>query len=399
MSNVSRRSFVELTVGSLMALPALAGGLIVAPSSALADENPDVTVSVGEPEVRNYAIIDVVRPWEVGFIVRDVTRVIRTATDDEENERVQGTAHVIVTSRANGKSVSGDTNDDGIVNLDIKALAEDPDHVGTDKLKEWNFNATIQVSCDGYRTFETALVRVSGGFGLIVPMHPIDFDGPYPHRVSFDEWDALYTKNEFLLAAGNTGDHTIQVVMHNVTSADQAAIQLWVDGESTPRQSVRVSPDTAGKVVTATLKGPFLKKGDPQALPVGASYRISMTQGTATYSWPVSFALFEGVFDAPSSKEKVTLKPFDTSGSSGTKFDIKWPSGVPLVGNGSLNFWTPSLPIDIYVNPFGYIQLTGRRRQASQIAVLESPPLEARSDLPRPCIQSRTRQYAVCRLP
>ena len=36
MENVSRRSFIELTIGSLMSLPALAGGLIVAPTTALA---------------------------------------------------------------------------------------------------------------------------------------------------------------------------------------------------------------------------------------------------------------------------------------------------------------------------------------------------------------------------
>ena len=39
--------------------------------------------------------------------------MIHTQTDDEENDCVQGTAHVIVTSRANGKSVSGDTNENG----------------------------------------------------------------------------------------------------------------------------------------------------------------------------------------------------------------------------------------------------------------------------------------------
>ena len=342
MGNVSRRSFVELALGSLVSVPALAGGLIVAPAIALADNNPDVTASTGKPEIRNYAIIDVVSPWEVGFIVRDVTRVIHTQTDDEENDRVQGTAHVIVTSRANGKSVSGNTNENGIVNLNIKELAENPDGVGIDNLKEWNFNATIQVTCDGYRTFETALVRVAGGFGLIVPMHPTDIDGPYPHRVSFDEWDALYTKNEFLLATGNTGDHIIQVVIHNVTSAEPATIQFWVDGENTPRQIVQAAPDASTKVVSASFKAPFLKMGDPQALPANTSFHVTMTQGLTTYRWPVSLALFEGVFDAPSDKKNVTLKPFNTAGTSGTKFDIKWPSGVPLVGDGSLNFWTPS---------------------------------------------------------
>lgn len=61
----------------------------------------------------------------------------------------------------------------------------------------WNFNGTIQVTCDGYRPFETALMRVEGGAGLIVPLHPGDSSGPYPYRVSFNGWDALYTRYEF----------------------------------------------------------------------------------------------------------------------------------------------------------------------------------------------------------
>ena len=59
MSNLSRRSFVELTVGSIESLPLLAGGLVVAPTTALAaDEKPSET----ESETLNYAIIDVVSP-------------------------------------------------------------------------------------------------------------------------------------------------------------------------------------------------------------------------------------------------------------------------------------------------------------------------------------------------
>lgn len=50
MDNVSRRSFVELAVGSLISLSSLAGGVIVAPATAFADDNPDVTASTGEPE-------------------------------------------------------------------------------------------------------------------------------------------------------------------------------------------------------------------------------------------------------------------------------------------------------------------------------------------------------------
>ncbi len=100
MQDVSRRSFVELTVGSLASLPVLAGGLIVAPTKAVAAEEP----AGSEAEISNYAIIDVVTPWKVDLVVRDVTRLVDTGTGNQQNDIVQGTAHVTVTSRANGKS-------------------------------------------------------------------------------------------------------------------------------------------------------------------------------------------------------------------------------------------------------------------------------------------------------
>lgn len=61
MKDVSRRSFVELTVDSLVSLPVLAGDLVVAPSAALAAE----ASSDSRQEIDNYAIIDVVTPWEI----------------------------------------------------------------------------------------------------------------------------------------------------------------------------------------------------------------------------------------------------------------------------------------------------------------------------------------------
>jgi len=47
----------------------------------------------------------------VGLVVRDVTRLVKTGTGSQQNDHIQGRAHVTVTSRANGKSVSGDTNE------------------------------------------------------------------------------------------------------------------------------------------------------------------------------------------------------------------------------------------------------------------------------------------------
>ncbi len=37
---------------------------------------------------------------------------------------------------------------------------------------------------------------------------------------------------------------------------------------------------------------------------------------------------------------------------------INWPDSVPIIGGGALKFWAPELPIDIYANPFGMVQIT-----------------------------------------
>ena len=73
MANVSRRSFVELVTGTLVSLPTLAGGMVLAPRPANADPDPtDDSEMAGQES--EYVIIDVVRAWETGFMVVDITK-------------------------------------------------------------------------------------------------------------------------------------------------------------------------------------------------------------------------------------------------------------------------------------------------------------------------------------
>ena len=84
MATISRRSFFEVMAGSIVSLPVLAGGLIVGPTTALAEESEDEEafdydafddMDTGKDAPAKYTIIDVVRPYEVGFIAVDVTQV------------------------------------------------------------------------------------------------------------------------------------------------------------------------------------------------------------------------------------------------------------------------------------------------------------------------------------
>lgn len=83
-----------------------------------------------------------------------------------------------------------------------------------------------------------------------------------------------------------------------------------------------------------------------------------MTQGSTTWKWPLAATTSEGVVDEPSDKEGQPLSPTNTLKGGVTTLDVTWPSGVPIVGGGELKFWSPLLPVNVFVNPFGLVQLT-----------------------------------------
>lgn len=368
MQDVTRRSFIRLVTEALTTLPTLAGGLIVAPRYAHAD---DVLTGNAVPVdgLSKPAIIDVVAPWEVGFLVVDVTRGQRDG-EFVSYPPVAG-ATVTVTSRFNQREARGVTGADGIANIDIRELAAREKGQDPNDLEDYHFNGKVSVVADGYRTFETALMYVEGGGGLQVPAHPADSSGvPYPHLVTFDLWDALYSQNEFLVTTANADAHTITVEVADVVAGESMTISLWVNDEDKARKSsmaiyqrdvvlgYKGGTLVRGTLAHANLTGYFLKKGHADALPEGASLMIAMSYRGKTYSWPLAVNLVKGVVEEPAGKENVKLSPIKAAATSGTALDLVWPKDIPLVGGGDLKFWTPQLPVNIYVNPFGYAQVT-----------------------------------------
>ena len=280
-------------------------------------------------------------------------------------------ATVTVTSRFNQREARGVTGADGIANIDIRELAAREKGQDPNDLEDYHFNGKVSVVADGYRTFETALMYVEGGGGLQVPAHPADSSGvPYPHLVTFDLWDALYSQNEFLVTTANADAHTITVEVADVVAGESMTISLWVDGEDKARKSsmaiyqrdvvlgYKGGTLVRGTLAHANLTGYFLKKGHADALPEGASLMIAMSYQGKTYSWPLAVNLVKGVVEEPAGKENVKLSPINAAATSGTALDLVWPKDIPLVGGGDLKFWTPQLPVNIYVNPFGYAQVT-----------------------------------------
>ena len=343
---VSRRDFFKIVTGTIVAMPAVAGGFLVPPTNAYAEE--DLSEAHGGTADGVVERIKVVAKNEAGFCVVDMSK--------GGTEKVVG-ATVRLTSRYNGKSVEDVTDEDGIVTLDIRELAENPDNLDLNKLETYEFNGSILITCDGYRTVEIPLARIEGASPMIVPSRPLTDGLPYPRSTSFDEWDALYTENAFAQTSDNTGEHVLALDWRQVGTGT-ATISLKRGDTGETLLSTTATPRDG--VLTASFKGAFLKEGSADALPRDVAFVVEVVQDGRTYSNDINLRVVEGAIAAPASEEELTLTPINTNngGSNQTGLDLKWPSGLPLVGGGSLKTWSPDLPVNVYVNPFGYIQVT-----------------------------------------
>ena len=215
-------------------------------------------------------------------------------------------------------------------------------------------------------------------FSLALPRPPRALDGMVPEKVdamlsssyaqsmsgqgrpfeeAFDDWDALYCVNEFSVTPANAHDRTVTAEVYGLPNADTAIIELWVDGESVPRASTEATPGETMDV-GVMLETTFV----PDHFETWAYHKetksvpVSGRPVSATFTAP--FLKTEGVVDEPAGKEGQPLSPINTQKGGITALDVIWPSGVPIVGGGELKFWSPLLPVNVFVNPFGLVQLT-----------------------------------------
>lgn len=351
-AGISRRNFIRLATSSLITLPTIGGvGVFSQERVALAQEADGRTPGsvISDEEL---AKITVVTATECAVVVIDTAK--------GEYGFLPG-AHVTLISRYNKKKVEGDTDQEGKVIFDIRNLAENLKDEKVDELEEYEFNATIQVSCKGYRGFEMPLTRVRGTDVMVACTRDLSADAnpAYPYSVSLDEWDILYTSNRFILAEGNKDDHELRVEGHSFGS-EKATVSVRMREGSAPFTCDPQTVTPSGGVIKATFKQPFLKKGDAKALSLDCKYEIQVVQGDYTYTWPIHIELEEGVIEEPV-EDKIQLKPLSTGISStpNSQLDFKWPDSIPLVGGTRSQFVSAyQLPVSIYMNPFGFVQVT-----------------------------------------
>ena len=217
-NNVTRRDFVRLATGFLAFLPRVAGvpGAFLLATSPAVVQARELDLSEGEYDPAHVVLID---PDELGFQVLDV--VSGLAIPD---------AHVTVTSYAEGaraQTVDGYTDASGVWVSNVVDLCE-PDGLAR-PIKSYEFYARIDISKDGYRPFTTALVRAVAGQGVAVSTQPIDLGNPYPRLASLNEYDILYTANEFIRSPANDAPCVLELLVEDFSGASSVSAQLYQD--------------------------------------------------------------------------------------------------------------------------------------------------------------------------
>ncbi len=339
--SISRRNFVRIAMGSFVVLPSVVGGFLIPRREALAESGGETNAGGADDATTK---ITLVFASEVGFYVADVSKV--------ETVPIRG-ARVKVTSRYNDKSVEGTTRADGVVKLDIRHLAENPDNENVDRLDEYAFNGTVTMYCDGYREFEMPLTRIEGGQGLLVPTRTLTDGLPYPRTVSFNEWDALYTENEFLESPANGSNHVLSMEWKQMPSNSAATVRLCDRDTGEVLQSKTVRP--SGGTLKASFEKPFLKSDGADSLPLDTNLDVEVTQGGTTYLAPINLVAREGVTEDAKEAEEFKMEPLSYGMDA---LGVDWPLDVPILGGGAVKSFAPDCYVNVSWNPWGYVQFT-----------------------------------------
>lgn len=331
---LSRRSFVS-AVGALVALPAVTGGVLM---PVWTDE---AYAAEGDPKTTK---IMVVKRTEFGICVGDVA--------ENKKSPVKGAAVKLI-SLANNKSVSGVTDGEGKVALDITSLdTPKKDEFGVEM---YSFFAQLEISAEGYRNYRTGRIYVVGGRGTMAPTRKHDNENVYPQQVTFDDWDALYTTNSFAVTSGNDVKHTFKIEL--VTKVNEAMqVSIVSEGRSEPIAKQQVTP--ANGVAKLEFTDYYLMSNHKSALPIGKKLFLQVEYSGTKHSADLSMQTQASPDKATApGTSKVTLSPFNPNK---LKPQITMPNWVPVLGGQVIDVWMPTLPVNFWFDPYGFVFFVAR---------------------------------------
>jgi hypothetical protein len=206
------------------------------------------------------------------------------------------------------------------------------------------------VHAPGYRTFKTGLAIINGGRGLEIGTQRLTGSVPYLSRASLNDWDILYTKNEFRTFEYNDWNHEFVFEFENLDTTP-LAVRL-VDNSNKVYIQNSLTPTKSNVILR--FKDFYLQKGNKACLAPGASYLIQYTQNGVEYEVPISLVVGEAKGKVEDPKTYDAIYDLSPLTSIAKLFEFTVPDFVPFFKGGKVKLFPQvKFPINLQIDPPG----------------------------------------------
>ncbi len=329
---VSRRGFLtgSMAFAAGLALDCMGGDFFYATPAWANSSTPETKIIL-------------VGSTQLGVVVYDMT--------DPNKPTVVPNAQVTITSRFNSKSVTGTSDAEGKIVLEIKDLAEDD----PDNSNEYpSFNGSINVQKDGYREVNIPLARICGHSAFIAPTRPLD-NKPYFRSLTFNDWDVQYSKPQFTKSDVNTEIHTIkgELWMPDASQNPTANLIFAKDGKEKQIESFKILKKE-GNVTTVEISQEFLNSTKDTCINDSITPKVIFGQDGSQqqFETTVNITAKEAPIKEPKKLSKVVVPSANDHSVKLFKLPDKY---IPPLRNMNFSVWQPTCPFIFQISPAGFL--------------------------------------------
>ena len=276
-ARLSRRSFINIALGSLTVVPALVTGAVpagdLAPKKAYAAPT-DATLKVASPSQVNIVLYDLTGGSGMRRIPNASIKVFHPNTN---------------------KTYDLNSGESGVATFDIAELA---DPAGLQKNpKQYKFYGSVEIRVDGYRAFRSGIMQFKGGTSVQAGTRRIEEGVPYPALCTFNQYDILYSVNEWVRSSQNKEKHTLEIELENAGTGSISFTLATTEGRTIATQTVTPSDGVA----KFKLEGNYLDSGNAGSLPAGKKFVAKYSRNGRNFQHNLHIKVANAPGDAQSS--------------------------------------------------------------------------------------------------
>ena len=354
-------------------------------------------------------------PWETSKAYADETTTVTVPPDKiwfgakyfDKNESSGKTTvcnvagvKIHIKSFYNGKEVDVTTDDSGGAFVDLLPLACKSHSDAVGDFYEFDacvsltaYNCTTQSSnIKQYREVVLPRIHICQGQMVNLPLTPDDGSNFYFRSVSFDDWDILYTNQEFVTSPGNTSTHVLKAELY-FPEARYFYVQAFIaESPDASRKGNRFC-DThgvegkKGEFKTIYWESEFLnpKSSEWGQLQAGEKIYLNVADKNGNHSWAtksLGLTTYRSPCDDAGQPFDDEFSPISSDVSYGGNMQAGGNAGTPTpsstsphglrkisnpefhlpidnmpkgLRNLSFSCWAPSMPVVFRYDPVGYI--------------------------------------------